>query len=413
MNRRRFLGSSLIAGISVTAFSSRRAGADIDAGVLDYKLSLQSPAKLFDGKESYCHPRAGIVPGAGKGGDPRVVMTMTTIALNGNDVYKAMYGLSTNDLGQTWTSPAIVPELCYRMETIDAVERPVACSDFSPVWHQRSKSLLGTGHTVVYLPDWKYEKERPRDTSYAVYDSSSSTWSAWRKLEMPDEPQFTNAGAGSTQRYDLADGTILLPCYFRQRGGLYKTTVLRCSFDGQELKYEGHGDEIENDEGRGLSEPSITQFNDNFYLTIRHDQRSYVTRGRDGQHFEPIKAWTFENGDDLGTYSTQQHWVTHSDGLFLVYNRRGANNDHVFRHRAPLFVAEVDPDRLVVLRKTERELMPNRGARYGNFGVTNVSANETWVTDAEWMQPKGCEKYGSDGSVWVAKIHWGTPNKNF
>ena len=108
----------------------------------------------------------------------------------------------------------------------------------------------------------------------------------------------------------------------------------------------------------------------------------------------------------LGNYNTQQHWVTHSEGLFLVYTRRGANNDHVFRHRAPLFMAQVDPERLAVLRETERILVPERGARLGNFGVTQVSPDETWVTVAEWMQPKGCEKYGSDGSVWVARIHW-------
>jgi hypothetical protein len=32
---------------------------------------------------------------------------------------------------------------------------------------------------------------------------------------MPDNQLFGDAGAGCTQRYDLEDGTILLPCYFR------------------------------------------------------------------------------------------------------------------------------------------------------------------------------------------------------
>jgi hypothetical protein len=35
------------------------------------------------------------------------------------------------------------------------------------------------------------------------------------------------------------------------------------------------------------------------------------------------------------------------------------------------------------------------------------------VTVAEWMQPRGCEKYGSDGSVWVARIGWKKPNRLF
>jgi hypothetical protein len=96
--------------------------------------------------------------------------------------------------------------------------------------------------------------------------------------------------------------------------------------------------------------------------------------------------------------------------LFLVYTRRGANNDHVFRHRAPLFMAQVDPKRLCVLRKTERILVPERGARLGNFGVANINKDETWVTVAEWMQPKGVEQHGSDGSVFVARIHWARPN---
>jgi hypothetical protein len=64
---------------------------------------------------------------------------------------------------------------------------------------------------------------------------------------------------------------------------------------------------------------------------------------------------------------------------------------------------------LCVLRETEQPLVPERGARLGNFGVTFVSPHETWVTVSEWMQPRGCEKYGSDGSVYVAQIRWNRP----
>ena len=87
--------------------------------------------------------------------------------------------------------------------------------------------------------------------------------------------------------------------------------------------------------------------------------------------------------------------------------------DHVFRHRAPLFLAQVDPEKLHVMRATERILVPQRGARLGNFGVTDVSRDETWVTVNEWMQPRGCEKYGSDGSLFVARIRWDRPNESF
>ena len=58
-------------------------------------------------------------------------------------------------------------------------------------------------------------------------------------------------------------------------------------------------------------------------------------------------------------------------------------------------------------------MVPERGARLGNFGVTEVGPDETWITVSEWMQPKGVEKYGSDGSVFIARIQWNTPNLLF
>jgi len=341
---------------------------------------------------------------------------MNTGQVEGSDVFKAMYGIATDDLGATWTEAREIAGLGHRMETIEGVRRPVAVSDFWPAWHRASKTLLGTGHSVAYTPDWKVPPERPRDTTYSVYDAKNDTWAAWKKLQMPEGPKFADSGAGCTQRVDLADGSILLPFYFRPVGGASRKSIstvaiMRCAWDGQTLTYREHGDELTiDDKTRGLGEPSLAHFAGNFYLTIRQDETSFVTRGKDGLHFEPYREWTFDDGKPLGTYNTQQHWVTHSEGLFLVYTRRGANNDHVFRNRAPLFMAQVDPQRLIVLRATEQILMPERGARLGNFGVTQVSPDETWVTDSEWMQPKGCEKYGSDGSLWVARINWAKPN---
>ena len=71
----------------------------------------------------------------------------------------------------------------------------------------------------------------------------------------------------------------------------------------------------------------------------------------------------------------------------------------------------MDPERLCILRDTERILVPERGARLGNFQVTEVNPAETWVTVTEWMQPAGCERYGSDNSVYAARILWNRPNE--
>jgi len=68
---------------------------------------------------------------------------------------------------------------------------------------------------------------------------------------------------------------------------------------------------------------------------MRNDRAGYVAASADGLHFDEPRIWCWDDGTELGNYNTQQHWVAHSDALYLVYTRTGANNDHVFRHRAP------------------------------------------------------------------------------
>ena len=42
----------------------------------------------------------------------------------------------------------------------------------------------------------------------------------------------------------------------------------------------------------------------------------------------------------------------------------------------------------------------------GNFGVANVSPDESWVTDGSW-----CPKAGNSGELQLARIRWGQPNR--
>jgi len=375
------------------------------ASAPDYDLKLDAIHKGFDGKFCWVHARAGAIPGR----TPSVVLTMQKLLLSGSDVFYELNEMRTDDLGKRWIGPTPHTATLGRREEPGGVA--VAICDFTPGWHARSGKLLGTGHLARYIGDKLMPAPRPRHTAYSVYDAGARAWSAWRTLEMPEGPKFFAAGAGSTQRVDLPNGEILLPIYFSDGKRPSTTTIVRCAFDGRALRYLEHGDELTTEVPRGFGEPSLARFQGRYYLTIRNDQRGYVTSGDDGLHFAAAKPWTWDDGSDLGNYNTQQHWVTHSDALYLVYTRRGAGNDHVFRHRAPLFMAQVDPKRLCVLRATERILVPQRGARLGNFGVVNVSRDETWVTVTEWMQPKGCEKYGSDNTVWVARIRWKRPNR--
>lgn len=400
---------------------------------VDYTIDLTTAQNGFDGTECWVHARAGTIPAGAPGNSgetPLVVMTTQKLLLTGSDVFYPLHELVSRDLGNTWSTPVEIPTMhrqtynpgnpplpvgaAGREHLLMPGDETVVC-DFTPQWHHASQTLLGIGHTVWYRNN-KVLRDRPRATAYAVRDPKSEKWSQWKTLEIPDElSDFSLSGAGCVQRYDLPDGTILLPVYGKAEGEpRTRVTVLKCKFDGETLSYLTHGNALDIPRARGLGEPSITKFGDRFFLTLRHDERGYVSASSDGLNFSPPTPWTFEDGAELGNYNTQQHWVTHSDGLFLVYTRRGANNDHVFRHRAPLFMAEVDPDRLCVIRDTERAIVPERGARLGNFGVVDVAPQETWVIAAEWMQPgptkEKPEKYGSDNSIFVSRIKWQKPN---
>ncbi|MDI1315467.1 sialidase family protein [Prosthecobacter sp.] len=372
-----------------------------------YEIKLETITQGYDGKMCWVHPRAGAIPGS----PPQVVLTMQKLLLTGSDVFYALNHVSTSGLGKTWTQPVEHTATLGRREEPEGVI--VAACDFTPKYHAKSGKLLGIGHTVRYS-DNKVIHERPRETCFSVYDPQQSTWSPWTAMPMPEGPKFFNAGAGSVQRVDIENGDILLPIYFKAKGDkYYRVTVLRCSFDGSALHYVEQGNDLALESGRGVYEPSLIRCAGKFYLTLRNDTAGYVCVSDDGLHFSEPKRWDWTDGSDLGNYNTQQHWVTHKDHLYLVYTRRGANNDHVFRHRAPLFMAEVDKATLTVKRETERILVPERGARLGNFGVCEVSENETWVTVAEWMQKNGPDivikpdnKYGADNSVYAARLLW-------
>ena len=397
--------------------------------LLEFTTKLETVTSGFDGKTCWVAPRVGIVPG------PRPVAVLTTqkLLLKGSDVFYDMNEFRSEDLGVTWSGPVEHTTL-GRRKLPDGGE--IIIADFTPTWHARTGKLLGTGPTIRYHKnaagfELKISQDlAPARTAYSVYDAERRTWTPWEMVVMPELPKFFYATVGASQRVDLPNGEILLPFHFKSSGvGPYRSAVMRCSFDGRKLTYLEHGDELARpvEEGvvynlpgsrqTGVFEPSLTRFRGRYYLTMRNDRTAYVATSEDGLHFGPVQRWRFDDEADLGSRNTQQHWVTHSEGLFLVYTRVGANNDHVFRHRAPIFIAQVDPVKLRVIRSTERILIPERGAGLGNtFGVTEVNEHETWVTSAEWMQgPKGIMKpgneYGSDNSVYVARVLWPVPNR--
>lgn len=357
------------------------------------------------------HPRAAAVPGYGNEGNPAVIMTIQKHLVM-DDFYSGLYYMRTDDLGKSWTAPVEIPALAWQYEEDGTT---VSVADVTPGWHEKTGKLIAIGIKVRYSKKGQQLLDKPRshDAAYAVFDPATNAWSSWKMIADTPEPdgKFYLLNPGCGQWLVKPDGNILLPVYFSKKDEQnFSTTVLECSFDGSILSYRRHGDEMTVDNGRGLVEPSLVRYRNRYYLTLRNDFKAFVTNSEDGLHWNPISAWNFDDGRELGSYNTQAHWLVHSRGLFLCYTRKGANNDHIMRNRAPLFIGQVDPDKLAVIRSTEKILMPERGVMLGNFGASAITKHESWVTDAEFMIGDKPHARGADGTVWNARVLWAKKN---
>jgi hypothetical protein len=210
----------------------------------------------------------------------------------------------------------------------------------------------------------------------------------------------------------LDEGRILLPLSVGAAPTEPRTVCTAlCRFDGATLIIETLGDDLRLDVGRGLLEPSPARWRDRYTMTIRaEDGHGYVTASDDGLTWQPIQPWCWDDGEPLAMSTTQQHWIANDHGLYLVYTRRDAANANVMRWRAPLYVAQVDPATLRLVRASERVAIPMRGdgvddaehvARMGNFHTLQASPNEAWITVGETLPADGwC------GDTLLARVRW-------
>ena len=370
------------------------------------KIELQRISTDFKGNYCYTHARAGYRP------DGFAIITTQPLRLSGSDIFYGMQMLKSFDGGKTWSD--IIP--CANLTRLPWGNEPgaehVFC-DATPFYHKTTGKMILTGHNAVYLNDELYPDPRPRNTVWSVYDEKTGDWSAFQAIPMPEnsQDQYFSCGSGCGQILELENGELLIPVYYKNKErasdpwhNCSNVTVLRCSFDGEDIRVLEIGNSLTVPVPRGLGEPSIVKHQGKYFLALRNDEDGYVSRSGDGLHYENPIPLCFDDGSSVGNYCTQQHWITGGGKLWLVYTRRGANNDHVFRHRAPLFIAEFDPDRMCLIRTTEQVVVPERGARLGNFGCVHINDQESRVVVSEWMQPIGCEKYGSDNTIFVSKI---------
>jgi hypothetical protein len=373
----------------------------------DYRIE-NSTVLTSESAYLWSQSRPAIIPG-----DPlRVIVTSQEIEKHGSHGYRDLFLTETSDGARTWSSPMRIESL-QRARGADGIER--VFGDVCPQWHAATKKLLITGKCFGFLANAKdntAKDDRSQErVAYAVYSPETKHWTSMKIMAMPEKDHaghpILEPNAGCHQRVDLPNGEILLPVRYRAdpKRQVYTTIVTRCTFDGETLTYCEHGSEHSIPIPRGLYEPSVCEFQGRYFLTMRGEQNGHVTRGTNGLNYQPEVEWRFDDGTPLGSANAQQHWITHGDKLYLIYSRRGANNDHVFRNRAPIFIAEVDPESLTVRRASERVLMPEKGADLtSGFAPVNVGANETWVVSSELVLPK--ERQNDNNRVLLAKIIW-------
>ena len=393
----------------LAAYALRPATHAAEPAPVEFTVKLETVMKHDDGKFIWFHPRAAAIP-SGDAGDPVVLMTIQK-HLKISDYYSGLHVMMRPSSSAPWTGPTLPLELDWRQQP-DGVTISVA--DVTPGWHAPTGRLLAIGCQVRYSPKGEQldDVKRAHQTVHAVFDPKTERWTPWQVLELPPDEQFDFAHNACAQWLVQPDGRLLVPLYIgRNSKEPFSTTVAECRFDGTKLSYVRHGTVLRLNVVRGFCEPSLIAFHGRYFLTLRNDLRGYVSVSDDGLQFDDPKPWLFDDGAELGSYNTQQHWLAHNDGLFLVYTRRGADNDHIMRHRAPLFMAQVNPETLRVMRSTEKVVVPERGAELGNFGACAISETESWVTVSEGMFMKDSKARGAEGATFVAHILWAKPNK--
>ena len=378
----------------------------------EFKIQLQS-VKSLEGKgnDIYAQSRMTMI---GKKKPIFLITTQHTIR-NTTHGYRNIFQVTSDDFGKTWSVPKKVASL-DRVANKDGYE--VVMGDLCPQWHEKTGTVLVTGKSFNFENNKRENFDREKVT-YSIYDPKTKHWSKMKVMGMPTHDKqgrkIVAPNAGCNQKVHLKNGEVLLPVRYNpypvfktRKQRLYITVVARCRFDGKTLKYVEHGSELTIKKPRGLYEPSLIEHRGKYFLTMRADHTAYVSVSKNGLDYQPIKQWKFDDGKPLGNYNTQQHWISNKNGLYLCYTRRGKNNGHVFRHRAPLYIAQVNPKTLQVIRKTEKILVPEAGATLGNFGICHVSPNEAWVITSEDNTRHNGKviKRKQENRVWIAKVKW-------
>ena len=343
------------------------------------------------GKNSLFHPAVTPLK------DGRWLATVQKV-MNSDFYGEPEYTISS-DQGKSWSKLQKIDALNYRKlpdsKFIEAVadNRPFTLQNGSVVvfgckTHYTEKGRAGNDPAnQPYIP--------AQFTYYSIWDPATGKWSDRMKLDLPGLKHYR---AACTQAVLLDDDKIIVPHYLSadqtlgELGTPKKFGVLTAiyQYKNGKLHFLRRSRIMTNNVKRGLIEPSIVQLPDKSYaLTIRaEDGMMYCAFSKDAVDWSEPTAWCWDDGTKIRTSSTQQHWVTLNDRVFLVYTRfDGTNFPLPLRFRGPLYMAEAVPGKAILLRNSEVVVFPRKNlngmeGRYGNFHCTQLSKDKALITDA-------------------------------
>ncbi len=315
---------------------------------------------------------------------------MTMQSISGSDFYDQVYWTHSEDFGATWADPE--PITAFDWREIGCGYSEGVC-DIVPDYHPHSGRVLALGYNVYYRDGRLANPQRFRFPVYSSGDGQGE-WSERREFEWfhPDADRMYTSGCA--ERVIRDDGSVIIPISFGSSSRRDRAvTSVMCSFDGEQLVVRKVGNALRLPVRRGLLEPSLVCHEGRFLMTLRaEDGRGYHSVSDDGLHWAAIRAWRFDDGEELEMSTTQQHWLVHRGQLHLVYTRHDGVNTEVMRFRSPLYIAAVDPLAMTLARSSERVVIPLRGDPHlapddvpgmGNFHTLRVTEDESWVTVGE------------------------------
>jgi len=337
----------------------------------------------------------------------QVVLLQQLLEIGHPDCFSEKSMLRSEDGGKTWSPLLTVDGLRgysragKRTQFIPGIFEPMGGGRFLVLVHTHTYAVTG-------------EILDMRSPSFScIYDIRSNRWGELKPLDL----EMKKACDVYSDSQIVQEGEDwLIPFYLRfpdERTEVYRqfnlsscVIIARCRVSASgELKVCEKSDLLTCSVPRGFAEPALHKLNGKYFLTLRNDETAYITASDDWRKWPAPKRLEFEGGDWLGSYNTMTKLAVLGGRLYLVYTRKGLNNDHVFRHRAPLLIAEVNPETLQVIRETEQILVPEYGSRLGNFSVYQTSGNSACVTVAEWAEPNSRERErGANNRIWFVRV---------